>query len=418
MRTGRAVMIVLAVASALPAGDRTERVSVASNGLESDGFSWDAALSADGRFVAFASDAYNLVRADRHGTDVFIHDRRRHSTRRASFAWPGRGAESDCQEPALSGNGRVVAFTCLGPEDPKTYTRRYRVYVRDMRTRKVAAVAVGAHGRAENRESVQPSISQNGRFVAFASPSTNLIEADANRRWDVFVRDLKKRRTTRVSVSSAGQAGSRGSYSPSISANGRFVVFTSRASNLVPGDNRSTTDVFIHDRRSGTTERVSTSATGGNADGDSANPAIAAGGRSIAFQSRARNLTTPAPGRNSNVFLHDRRTGLTQELPAPLGAADPEPEDAPAISRNGRWTVYVHAFRSDVDMMRFDHVLEYDAKTAAVRTLSTNWRGERVTARQPAISADGRFAAFYAGDDLIRADLNDTVDVFVRGPLR
>jgi Tol biopolymer transport system component len=412
---GLALGAIIGVGMAAQGAVHTERVSVASNGLESDGYSYSPTISRHGRFVVFDSDASNLVRHDRHGGDVFIHDRRRHTTKRVSFAWPGRPAESDCEAASISGDGRRVAFSCLGPEDPNSGSRSYAVYVRDMRTRTVTALSVSPSGRPQNYESEDPSISRNGRYVAFASDSSNLVTGDRNHRWDIFVRDVKARQTTRVSVSSTGAAANAHSTSPSISANGRFVAYVSRASNLVAGDNRSTTDVFVHDRASATTTRVSTAIGGGNAHGDSSVPAISAGGRYVAFQSLAPDLTSPDPRPDSLIFIHDRQTGLTRQIPAPSAPRRYlNYEVGPAMSGDGRYIAFAFTPETDVGQAQ---ALLYDTVTDATRTLSVNSRGEAVAGGQPALSGDGRFATFVGGDNVVPNDLNGAPDIFVTGPL-
>jgi len=167
-------------------------------------------------------------------------------------------------------------------------------------------VSVSSTGLAGNKDSFYASISANGRYVAFSSDASNLIWGDTNKTADVFVFDRLTRRTERVSVSSWGVQGNGDHLYPSISADGRYVAFISDSSNLVPGDTNGRADVFVHDRRLHLTERVSVSSSGAEADGDSYFPSISADGRYVAFSSDATNLVGDDTNKKADVFVHDR----------------------------------------------------------------------------------------------------------------
>ncbi len=160
-----------------------------------------------------------------------------------------------------------------------------------------------------------PSISADGRFVAFFSDATNLVAGDTNGADDVFVRDRKQGTTERVSVSSAGEQANAGTVrppDPSISADGRFVAFESYASNLVAGDTYGTWDVFVRDRSAGTTELVSVSTAGEQGNDGSGDPSISADGRFVAFESSATNLVAGDTNGADDVFVRDRQAGTTE----------------------------------------------------------------------------------------------------------
>ena len=151
-------------------------------------------------------------------------------------------------------------------------------------------VSVAGSGGSANASSQNPDVSADGRYVVFQSFASNLVAADTNGAFDGFVRDRRSGRSTRVSVSSAGRQGNGGSFEPSISANGRFVAFGSEASDLVRGDTNRTTDLFVHDRITGRTTRVSVSSSGVQGNGESAGATISAYGRLVVFTSDASNL--------------------------------------------------------------------------------------------------------------------------------
>ena len=178
----------------------------------------------------------------------------------------GNLGKSDSNSPSISADGRFVAFNSfasnLVPEDTNGKTD---IFVRDLSTNTTTLVSLDSAGNQGNGFSNSPSISADGRFVAFESTASNLVPGDTNNVGDIFVRDLLTNTTTRVSVDSAGNQGNKASYPPSISANGRFVAFYSDASNLVPGDTNSNTDIFVRDLLTNTTTRVSVDSAGNQA---------------------------------------------------------------------------------------------------------------------------------------------------------
>jgi hypothetical protein len=166
-------------------------------------------------------------------------------------------------------------------------------------------VSEGSGVEQGNLDSLDPSVSADGRFVAFASSAFNLVPCDTNGTLDVFVHDRHTGETTRVSVDSNGKQGNSASASPSISADGRFVAFLSLASNLVRGDTNGTQDVFVHDRDTGETTRVNVDSNGNEATNESARPSISADGRFVAFGSLASDLVPCDTNDANDVFVHE-----------------------------------------------------------------------------------------------------------------
>jgi Tol biopolymer transport system component len=169
-------------------------------------------------------------------------------------------------------------------------------------------VSVSSAGSQARGRSFDPAISADGRLVAFTSVAKNLVAGDASVRRDIFVRNRATGRTRRVSVSSTGAEANSLSLFPAISADGRFVVFTSAASNLVGGDTNRKYDIFLHDRATGRVHRVSVSSTGAQANNQSLWPAISADGRIVAFTSYASNLVPGDTNHTSDAFLRIRRS--------------------------------------------------------------------------------------------------------------
>ena len=175
--------------------------------------------------------------------------------------------------------------------------------MRDRQAGTTRRVSISSTGTQANDASDSPSISADGRYVAFHSDATNLVAGDTNGASDIFVRDRQAGTTTRVSVSSAESQGNDDSYNPSISADGRSVAFQSDASNLVANDTNGTSDIFVRDRQAGTTRRVSISSTGTQGNNNSDAPSISADGRYVAFPSDATNLVANDTNGTSDVFV-------------------------------------------------------------------------------------------------------------------
>jgi Tol biopolymer transport system component len=399
-------------------GAETTRVSVRSGGAEGDGRSGNQSISGHGRFVAFTSNATNLVRGDTNGrSDVFVRDRKTARTSRVNLSSTGHQGNRNNGPTSISADGRFVAWisnsTNLVHGDKNG---QWDVFVHDRTARKTTRVSVSSTGDAANRKSDDPSISANGRFVAFRSRARRLVRDDTNRDWDVFVRDLKTRTTTRVSVNSTGAQVNDRSGHPSISGSGRLVAFDSKAA-LGRGDTNGAADIYVHDRRTGETDLVSLGPDG-QALGASGHPSISADGRFIAFQSPGLNAE-----RRAEILIHDRRTGETSPIGVNPGGDDPDADmRRPSISADGRfvgfWSAATNLVPGDTNDEHDTFV--YDRETGETTRVSVSSVGGQSnhSSGVPEISGDGRFVAFDSlGAGLVAGDTNRTLDVFVRGPL-
>ncbi len=430
----------------------TERISVASDGTQGNGTSFDSAISADGRYVAFASYASNLVPGDTneaYAPDAFVHDRLTGATQRVSVDSAGNQASyvgfGGSRGLSISADGRWVAFssyaTNLVPGDTNNTAD---IFVHDRQTLMTERVSVDSAGNEGRGPSLAPAISATGRFVAFRSAS-RLVAGDTNNRVDVFVHDRQTGATIRVSVNSAGEQGDSGSGLPSISADGRFVAFASEASNLVASDTNtcwrrrlSCPDIFVHDRQTGVTERVSVDSAGNEATSDhrrglgSSAPSISADGRFVAFGSDATNLVASDTNNRDDIFVHDRQTGATTRVSVDSGGNEALGySDSPAISADGRFV----AFRSMAtnlvpgDTNNRPDIFVHDRLSGAMERVSVDSAGNQAIgnlygADAASISADGRFVAFRSlSSNLVPGDTNtcsvyttpgDCSDVFVR----
>ena len=332
---------------------RTERVSVASDGTQGNGLSSQPKISGDGRFVVFKSDATNLVPGDTNGvTDVFVRDRRLHRTQRVSVSsWGAQanGGSSLYSFPNISADGQVVSFvsqaTNLVRHDVNGTTDTFVHVLATGRTEMVSVASNGTHGNGWAGGNT--ALSADGRDVVFAASGTNLVPGWTNGHEDVFVHDRLTGHTERVSVASDGTQGNADAMDLGlwITANGRYVCFRSYASNLVPGDTNGTTDVFVRDRLTGRTERVSVASGGLQAHGEhdtQINDATMSNdGRYVLFDSFAYDLVPTSIDYSEHVYLHDRWTDRTSRVSV---AADGTPGNFwsgnSQISGNGRYAAF------------------------------------------------------------------------------
>lgn len=329
---------------------RVQRVSIGSNGREGGQDSRQPALSATGRYVAFMSEAGDLVRGDtNHSWDVFVHDRRTGRTERVSIRSNGDEVFGQSSNPSISADGRVVAFVSYSDQLVRGDENDYPdVYVHDRTTGKTSRVSVSSQETEGWSYSYHPSVSANGRFVAFYSLSDNLTARDDNANTDVYVRNLERGTTHLVSLGNHEQLGNGSSSAPTISGDGRFVAFASSAGNLVAGDTNHHKDVFVRDRQKKSTERVSIGNGGVQGNDDSLSASISADGRLIAFESRASNWldeeATTDGASTYDIFVHNRRLGTTHWASVARHHQVPtRPSRYPTVTSNGP----VIAFESD-----------------------------------------------------------------------
>ncbi len=321
----------------------TARVNVADGGLQAaGGLSRRPDISDDGRFVVFESAAGNLVLGDGNTeSDIFIHDRATGTTTRASVTSGGTEANNGSFGPVLSGDGRFVAFYSFASNlIAGEISSGQNIFVHDRLTGATTRISGGTSGG-----SAFPALSNDGRFVAFDSFGFDLVANDTNNAADVFLFDRDTTTTARVSVSSGGAQGSDHSLSASLSGDGRFVAFESRASNLVPGDTNNRADVFLHDQAAGSIKRISV-ATGGAqttvSSGFSSSAALSDDGRFVAFHSTAINLVPGDTNTFRDVFIHDRvlasttRVSLTNAGAQAVGGES----NNPTLGDNGRFVAF------------------------------------------------------------------------------
>jgi Tol biopolymer transport system component len=429
-------------AEAYPRPGRTERLAV---GSWAPAFPPPAvapkrpAVSPDGRYVAFGSVASDLVPEDTNDVeDVFVLDRKTRQVERVSVGIDGAEAGATSELPAISADGRHVAFLSWASNlVPGDTNERVDVFVHDRATRITERVSIGTEGSESNGLTDLPALSADGRLVAFQSTGGDLVSGDTNFAPDVFVHDRETNQTERVSVSTEGAEANAAAQSAALSADGRFVAFWSAASNLVPDDTNGAWDIFVHDRDGGTTERVSVSTSGREADGGSSNPDISADGLVVVFQSTASNLV-PADGNGqaSDIFVHDRATGTTERVSVdsagiesgqgvPFGLAGAEWSIHPAVGADGRHVLF-DSFASNLvpgdtndawDVFLHDRATGVTERVSVADDGSEGVGGPTVGSgyRRHAITGDGTEVIFKdTASNLVPGDANGQTDVFVR----
>jgi Tol biopolymer transport system component len=427
--------VLLPTASAAAAAGDLQLASRATGapGLKGDGDSFEPRLSAGGRFVVFATTATNLDPADTDAavSDVYVRDLQADVTTLVSRAGGPDGAKGDgaSDAPAISADGRYVAFASEAANlDPaKTDGAVPGVFVRDLREHTTTLVSRAGDGAAANGGSAAPAISADGRVVAFESDATNLASGDIDELTDIFARDVTAGTTVLVSGPGA-EPRTEASTQPSISADGTVVAFSSTVTALVPEDGDALSDVFTRDLRTGVLALVSRGdgADGEKGDAASDSPALSGDGHLVAFSSAAANLDPADRDPVRDVFVRDltrTTTAIVSLSDGPTGGKGDGDSTAPALSQTGRFVAFTSLSALDsADADTLGDVYSRDVVTGRTRLLSRaagvlGAKGNDA-ADSPSISADARFVAYAsAATNLHPEDADAFLDDFVRDML-
>jgi len=365
--TGLALVLV----APTPPPSPVQPISLNTQAKSASGWSTHPAISANGRFVAFTSNASDLVLGDTNNVwDVFVRDLANGKIQRVSVSSTGEQSNNQSgywSAPAISADGRFVAFTSTATNlVPGDDNQSADIFVFDRQTAQIGLVSHAPGGAPASGWSDWPSISADGRFISFTSHAADLVPKDLNNARDIFLYDRLTGQTELISVSSLGQQGTTGAgWASAVSASGNQVAFASADPSLVSGDTNAAWDVFLRDRPSGKTVRISESSRGEQANGDSGSSSslgISADGSLVVYQSRARNLVYGDNNGVIDVFVRDWR-----------------------LSRTWRVSLNVDGNETGLDCI---------------------W---------PAISPDGRFISFTCpAANLVKEDTNQEWDVFIR----
>jgi Tol biopolymer transport system component len=400
-----AALWLLSTAAVRAQVSRVERASVSSVGSEANGSNGDAVVSADGRYVVFSALFTNLVPGRLFATlpTVLVRDRWSYRTE-----YIGEGVA-----PAISADGRFVAY-----ENRATN----QISLRDRAFGTTETISLSTAGTPGNAGSLAPSLSADGRYVLFTSTSTDLVPGDTNASADVFVRDRSTGTTTRLGLSASEAQGNGPSRGVGINGDGRWVLFVSSATNLVPGDTNGVQDVLLRDRVAGTTERVSVSSLGEQGNNASYGQSLSGDGRFVAFTSDAGNLVPGDTNGMRDVFLRDRVRGTTERVNlSSAGAQSDNTSDFADVSSNGRFVVFqtpsTNLVPGDTNN-RIDIFLR-DRVKGTTQRVSVSATGEQANHdnTRPSMSEDARTIVFSSiATNLVPWDTNGQIDVFAVEP--
>lgn len=401
--------VVAATVTALPAAfaadaadaPRTEGVSVTAGGNAANDRSEGAVISRDGRFAAFDSEATDLTAGDTNGArDIFVRDLRTGKTERIALA--GR----QVSRPSLSADGRYVAFVS---SPAGSYSDRdVRLY--DRRTKKTERLDVELPDGYPGDSAGSVSLSANARYAVFDTDGPR-FDGTA-----VFLRDRKTGTTEKVSHPYAGGDGERDAHSSTVSDNGRYVVYANSFVNGPRGDDWS--DLWLRDRRTGKLSQVDRSYDGSKTEKESLHASISGDGGTVVFESRDTHLVPDDNDTAWNVFVHDVASGRNQRIHGTQGGPGEAYTRSPAISRDGRHLTFMSELTEPGSQYGKEwpvYLRDLKKGTTTLVTPDASGGAATATVAPGGISADARRIAFSSGDaGLLPGDTNDGDDVFVR----
>ncbi len=410
-----------------------ERVSVASGGTQSFGFVDGPSTSGDARFVAFASDASDLVLNDTNGvSDVFVRDRLNGTTERVSISTSGQQSDLQSLHASISEDGRFVAFTSFATNlEAGDLNQACDVFVRDRLLGTTRLVSRNPFAQAGAGPSFSPAISGDGNWVVFFSDANDLDPADASPYRDAF---LLERSTGLIQIASLTTAGGPGDFNTGssyavpggtgISRDGRFAVFTSFAG-LDPIDQNGEQDIYVRDRVAGTTRLLSLDSTGQISLYEASQPAISGDGRFVVFYSGNPHFV-PLDTNGRDAFVRNIATGATERVSVDsfgaqvtyVGPIQPELVGYPSISYDGRFVAFETSSQHLVpgDNGTRPDVFVHDRVAHVTQIISRGLAGiaGNLGSVRPSISSDGAFVAFQSdANDLVAGDTNAKPDVFI-----
>jgi Tol biopolymer transport system component len=411
--------------------------------LQANDASYTPAVSADGRWVVFSSDASNLVPGDfNHSRDVFLRDAKTGQTRRISVSSAGQQGNADSYNPTISGDGRYVVYDSFASNlVPGDTNNQGDVFLYDGDNHSTTRISLRYDGKQTDAQSGFGVISKDGNIIAFESRATEILAGVKAPATQLYAYDRAKKTTDLISAAVFGAPAGGGSGAISLSDDGRYVAFSSGSADLVPYDVNQRDDIFVRDRQTKTTRRVSVNSVGGEANGASAEPAISGDGRYVAFESQATNLLGIDPtfqddpksiinpegkldtGDTNNVpdvFLHDVATGSTELVSVSTTGQQANADSyAAAISGDGRYVAFVslasNLVPGDTNRVREVFVRDRTAHTTIRVAMSdTGLAGNKLSV-MPALSRDGSVVVFASdASNLVLGDTNAESDIFLR----
>lgn len=404
-----------------PIASYPRRLNVDSLGYESAGPASRPDVTNSGDRVAFHSPAGDLVVPDLNSAgDVYVMPTATGAIERASVSTGGTVGNASSIVASITPDGRYVAFFSQATNLVGGDTNGVGdVFVRDRVASMTYRVSVSTAGTEANGASRYPQISPDGRYVAFQSEASNLVAGDANGKWDIFVRDRTSGTTERVSVATGGGEAAKSSARATISDDGNLVAFHSWADDLVAGDTNSVADVFVRNRSAGTTERLSVATAGTQSDGESVFPRISGNGAAVAFHSLGTNLVASDTNGARDVFVRTIGGATTFRVSVDgSGAQGGGASGYADISVDARYVVF-HSVATNLvagDLNGAQDIFVRDRVASTTRRVSLSNAGAQAngTSGMSSISADGSFVAYQSqASNLVMGDANVAQDVFV-----
>ena len=389
--------------------------------------SFTPAVSADGRFVVYSSRASNLVADDTNDTDdIFVYDRSTQAIERVSVNDAGEQGNFASVNPSISADGRYVAFeseaTKLVPNDNNGQSDRSRgadIFVYDRTSKTIERVSLTENGEQVNQASRNPSISGDGRYIAFSSGGNNLIKGFKTGNTNVYVRDRVENTTIGVSVPFSVIPSNRSSVNPVISEDGNFVAFEFSAGLSDPRSGFRYRDIYLFNRTTRAVERITGSKVGQEADKtESELPVISADGRYIAFQSNLEDLDFYDTNGKRDVFVYDRLNGVTRRVSKSFDGVEERFQDSikPAISGDGRFVAFeskiTNFVKSDTNERGDVFVRNIETGEMILRSSNPDGTQGNGNATHPALSSDGSVVTFRSEATNLGTDGNSGSHVF------
>lgn len=418
------IALVFILTSSAVFAASTSLISTKSKKIQSDGPSGEPAASETGQLVAFRSSATNLdsERCKNGVNQIFVRDRRTGTIRCVSLNSNGREGDRDSRAPSISADGRFIAFTSAatnlaGDECDNGFSQ---IFVRDVTNGTTKCASINSNGREGNQHSDAPSISADGTLIAFDSAATNLTGSKCDNGFNhIFVRDVTSGTTICVSVRTNGDEGNGDSFDASISADGRFVVFQSTASNLATRCSNGNSHIYMHNLATGETSCVSVNSAGQESNGNSGLARISADGRFVAFQSNPTNITARCSNGFTHIFVRDTTDERTSCASLDNGGNQGNHDSTqPSISSDGRWVAFSsaatnltgkHCTGGNIQVFVRDR-LDEKTKCASLGPKKMEGNGDSIN---PAISGNGALVTFESdSSNLVKKDTNGLRDVF------
>ena len=398
----------------------TERASVSPSSVETMVLADLPQVNADGRYVIFVSADTYLVAGDSNSqTDVFWKDMVTGEIQIVSSSASGTLGNGESTYGDISADGTLVVFSSIASNlaggDSNGYSA---IFLKNITTGALRLVSTDASGTAGNLRSYHPRITPDGSMVVFDSTSTNLVAEASGVYANVYLKSIDTGEIWLVSSDASGIIGDSESKNPDVSADGRYVAFESASTNLVSGDINSLRDVFVKDMETGAVELISVSTDGTQSNGSSSLPSISADGRYVVFMSHSDNLIAEDTNNEYDIFLRDRETGTTTCISmGEDGLIGNDYSQGGSISDDGRYvTFYSNADLVSEDNTHLDvYVYNTQDKTLFLASVDSNDQIGNGYSRYPAISGDGRVVVYRTSStNLAPGDTNGVDDIYVR----